>query len=129
MDYRVVPDAIYTEPEIASVGITEAEAAAEGIKVRVSRLSFTGFARAQTLEETEGFVQVVADRASERLIGVQMIGARATDLIGEAALSIKQGLTLANLVDTIHGHPTMSESLWEASAIALGQSIYYAGNE
>ncbi|MBI3614915.1 MAG: dihydrolipoyl dehydrogenase [Candidatus Omnitrophica bacterium] len=129
VDYSVVPDAIYTEPEIASVGLTEAEATAKGIEVQISRLSFAGFARAQTLEETEGFVQLVADRANGRLLGVQMIGARATDLIGEAALSIKQGLTLTNLVDTIHGHPTMSESLWEASAMALGQSIYYASRD
>ena len=125
-DYSVVPDAIYTEPEIASVGLTESEAAESGLEVKVSRLSFTGFARAQTLEETEGFVQVVADRSSGRLLGVQIIGARATDLIGEAALSIKQKLTLRNLVDTLHGHPTMSESLWETAAMALGQSIYYA---
>jgi len=125
-DYRVVPDAIYTEPEIASVGLTESEATALGLQVRLSRLSFTGFARAQTLEETEGFVQVVADRTTRRLLGVQIIGARATDLIGEAAVSLKAGLTLQDLVETLHGHPTMSESLWEASAMALGQSIYYA---
>lgn len=129
VDYSVVPDAIYTEPEIASVGLTEAEATVKGAMVRVSRLSFAGFARAQTLEETEGFVQVVADRSDGRLLGVQMFGARATDLIGEAALALKQGLTLRHLVDTIHGHPTMSESLWEASAMALGQSIYYATND
>ncbi len=126
VDYRVVPDAIYTEPEIASVGLTEQEALAQGKRVKMSRLSFAGFARAQTLEETEGFVQVVADSANGQLLGVQILGARATDLIGEAALAIQHGLTLENLVETIHGHPTMSESLWEAAAMALGQSIYYA---
>ncbi len=129
VDYSVVPDAIYTEPEIATVGLTEQEAAAQGITVQVSRLNLSGFARAQTLEETEGFVQVVADRAAGRLLGVQIFGARATDLIGEAALALKSGLTLRNLVDTIHGHPTMSEALWEASAMVLGQSIYYATND
>ena len=129
VDYSVVPDAIYTEPEIATVGLTEREAAAQGIKVRISRLSFSGFARAQTLEETEGFVQVVADHSAGRLLGVQIFGPRATDLIGEAALALKAGLTLRNLVDTIHGHPTMSESLWEASAMALRQSIYYATSD
>lgn len=125
-DYSVVPDAIYTEPEIASVGLTEQEARVQGKRVTVSRLSFTGFARAQTLEETEGFVQVVAEQSTGRLVGVQILGARATDLIGEAALAIKQELTLESLVETLHGHPTMSESLWEAAAMALGQSIYYA---
>ncbi len=124
--YEAVPDVIYTEPEIASVGWTEAEAREQGRSVKVSTLSLTGFARAQTLEETEGFVQVVAEEKGGTLLGVQIIGARATDLIGEAALAIKQGLTLRSLVETLHGHPTMSESLWEASAMALGQSIYYA---
>jgi len=126
VDYAVVPDAIYTEPEIASVGLTEAEAKAEGKAVRVSRLNLIGLARAHTLEEPEGFVQVVADSSDGRILGVQIIGARATDLIGEAAVAIKHGLTLKDLAETIHGHPTMSESLWEAASMALGQSIYYA---
>lgn len=126
VEYRAVPDTIYTEPEIASVGLTEKEAVEEGKKVTVSRLPFAGFARAQTLEETEGFVQMVAERTSGRILGVQILGARATDLIGEVALSIQHGLTLEQLVATLHGHPTMSESVWEAAAMALGQSIYYA---
>ncbi|MBI3333166.1 MAG: dihydrolipoyl dehydrogenase [Candidatus Omnitrophica bacterium] len=126
VNYEAVPDAIYTEPEIASVGLTEAEAVSKGREVTVSALSLSGFARAQTFEETEGFVQVVADRSTGRLIGVQMLGARATDLIGEATLAVKQRLTLKDLTETLHGHPTMSESLWEAAAMALGQSIYYA---
>lgn len=125
-DYRVVPDAIYTEPEIASVGLTEQEALAEGRSATVTRLSFTGFARAQTFEEMDGFVQVVSDRKDQVLLGIQMIGPRATDLIGEAALGVKHRLTLRDLVETLHGHPTMSESLWEVAAMALGQSIYYA---
>ena len=122
----MVPDAIYTEPEIASVGLTEAEAKAEGRTVKVSRLNLVGLGRAQTLEEPEGFVQVVAAAADGKILGAQIIGARATDLIGEAALAIKNGLTLTDLAETIHAHPTMSESLWEAASMALGQSIYYA---
>lgn len=127
-NYDAVPDAIYTEPEIASVGLTQAEALFKGQRVTVSRLSLSGFARAQTFEETEGFVQVVADQTTGRLVGVQMIGARATDLIGEATLAVKQKLTLKDLTETLHGHPTMSESLWETAAMALGQSIYYASS-
>ncbi len=126
VDYSVVPDAIYTEPEIASVGLTEAEAKAEGKTVKVSRLNLIGLGRAQSLEEPEGFVQVVAGAADGKILGAQIIGARATDLIGEAALAIKNGLTLTDLAETIHAHPTMSESLWEAASMALGQSIYYA---
>jgi dihydrolipoamide dehydrogenase len=129
VDYAVVPEVIYTDPEIASVGLNPDEARTRGREIRVSTLSLTGFARAQTLEESEGFVQVVADRKEGTLLGAQMIGARATDLIGEAALAVKRGLTLRDLAETIHGHPTMSESLWEASAMALGQSIYYAAND
>ncbi len=128
VEYAVVPEAIYTEPEIASVGLTPLEAKAQGSQVKVSTLSFTGFARAQTLEETQGFVQMVAESKSGRVLGVQMLGARATDLIGEAALCIRHGLTLQQLVQTLHGHPTMSESLWEVAAQALGQSIYYANH-
>ena len=125
-DYRAVPEVIYTEPEIASVGLSEREALAQGSPVRVSRVPLAGFPRALTLEETEGFIQIVSDRTTGRLLGVQILGARATDLIAEAALAIRRGIRLEDLVETIHGHPTMSESLWEAAAAALGRSIYYA---
>ncbi len=128
-DYDAVPDTIYTEPEIASVGLTETEALERGKQVKVSRVPFAGFARALTLEETEGFAQLVSERSSGQLLGAQMIGARATDLIGEAALAVRHRLTVKHLVDTIHAHPTMSESLWEVAAIALERSIYYAVGE
>lgn len=126
VDYTAVPETIYTEPEIASVGLTEEEAAKSGREVQVSRVNFLGLARAQTLEETEGFVQIVSDRAEGWILGVQMIGPRATDLIAEATLAIQKELSLKDLVETLHAHPTLYESLWEAAAIPLGESIYYA---
>lgn len=122
--YAAVPDCVFTLPEIASVGLTEAQAAAAGFPAAVSRLPWGGSARAMTLEETEGFIKVVYQTTTHRLLGVQMLGPRATDLIAEAALAVHQGLTLEGLVEIVHGHPTLSEALWEASAQPLARALY-----
>ena len=125
VDYTVVPDVIFTIPEIATVGLTEAQARGTGHpSVAVSRIPWSVSGRAQTLDETEGFIKVVYETMGHRLLGVQMIGPRATDLIAEATLALKQQMTLADLVNVLHAHPTLSELLWEAAAQPLGRALY-----
>ncbi len=125
VDYAVVPDCVFTIPEIATVGLTEVQAREAGhASVAVSRIPWSVSGRAQTLDETEGFVKVVYDSSDQRLLGVQMIGPRATDLIAEAALALKQQMTLTDLVNVLHAHPTLSELLWEAAAQPLGRALY-----
>lgn len=124
VDYATVPECIFTMPEIASVGLTEQQAQQAGYPTAISRIPWSASARAQTLDETDGFIKVVFDAQTQRLLGVQMVGPRATDLIAEAALALKQGLTLSAVVEVLHGHPTLAETLWEASAQPLAQGIY-----
>ncbi|MBI4226809.1 MAG: dihydrolipoyl dehydrogenase [Candidatus Omnitrophica bacterium] len=124
VDDAVIPDCIFTLPEMATVGLTEAQARAGARSVAVSRVPWGVSGRAHTLDETDGFVKVVYDASDQRLLGVQMIGPRATDLIAEAALALKRQMTLTDLVQVLHAHPTLSETLWEAAAQPLGRALY-----
>src|SRR2546423_620112 len=123
-DYHAVPNCVYTEPEIAHVGLGDKEARAKGIDVRVGRFPFAASGRALTLGQTEGFAKVIADAHSGKLLGAHIIGPRATDLIAEATLAIQNGLTLEQLDLTIHAHPTLPESLMEAALAAQGRAIH-----
>jgi dihydrolipoamide dehydrogenase len=113
-DYTSIPACVYTDPEIAYVGISEAKARAEGVEVRVGQFPFSALGRAQVLGETQGLVKVVAD-AEGYLLGVTIMGPRATDLIAEAALALNQGLSAAELAHAVHAHPTLPEALAEAA--------------
>lgn len=124
VDYAAVPECIFTMPEIAAVGLTERQAQSQGFPTAVSRIPWSASGRAMTLDETEGLIKVVFDAQTQRLLGVQMMGPRATDLIAEASLALRQGLTLSAVVEVLHGHPTLAETLWEASAQPLMQSLY-----
>src|SRR2546421_4020507 len=125
-DYRAAPNCIYTEPEIAHVGLGENEAKEKGIAVKIGRFPFAAAGRALTLGQTEGFVKVVADAESGKLLGAHMIGPRATDLIAEATLAIQNGLTLEQVDLTIHAHPTLPESFMEAALAAQGRAVHIA---
>ena len=123
-DYHAAPNCIYTDPEIAHVGLGEKEAKEKGLDVKVGRFPFTASARALTLGQTEGFVKVVAEASTGRLLGAHIIGPRATDLIAEATLAVQNGLTLEQIDLTIHAHPTLPESLMEAALAAQGRAIH-----
>ncbi len=123
-DYHAAPNCIYTDPEIAHVGLGEKEAAEKGIEVKIGRFPFAASGRALTLGQTEGFVKVLADASSGRLLGAHIIGPRATDLIAEATLAVQNGLTLEQIDLTIHAHPTLPESLMEAALAAQGRAIH-----
>ena len=121
MDPMVIPLAFFTEPEVLAVGLSERAARALGQDVVSARFPLAASGRALTLDETDGFVRVVAERGSGRLLGIQAAGPGATELAGEAALAIEMTATLDDLALTLHPHPTVAESLVEAAELALGR--------
>ncbi len=114
-DYRAVPTCVYTLPEIASVGLREEEARARRISHKVSRFPFSALARAQLLGQPRGLVKLICDEPSGRLLGVHILGPRATDIIGEGVLAVQTGATAQDLAHTMHGHPSLSEAIYEAA--------------
>lgn len=114
-DYRAVPNCLYTVPEIASVGLREEEARAQGVSYKVSRFPFSALARAQILGQPLGLVKLICEEPSGRLLGVHILGPRAADIIGEGVLALRMGATAQDLAHTIHGHPNLSEAIYEAA--------------
>ena len=127
-DYHAAPNCVYTDPEIAHVGLGEKEARERG-EVKVGRFPFAASGRALTLGQPEGFVKVVADARSGRLLGVHMVGPRVTDLIAEATLAVQNNLTMEQLDLTMHAHPTLAESFFEAALAAQGKAIHIANRK
>jgi len=125
-DYHAAPNCVYTDPEIAHVGLGEKEAKEKGLDVKIGKFPFAASGRALTLGQSEGFVKVISDAGSGKLLGAHIIGPRATDLIAEATLAIQNGLTLEQIDLTIHAHPTLPESLMEAALAAQGRAIHIA---
>ncbi len=115
IDLRHVPSCYYTHPEIATVGKTRAQAEKEGLKVRIGKFPFRKNGRAASAGEHDGFVKIVVDDASEKIVGCQIIGPHATDLISEAVMALKNEQTIDEMVSAIHAHPTFSEALPEAA--------------
>ena len=128
-DYHAAPNCVYTDPEIAHVGLGEKEAKEKGIAIKVGRFPFAASGRALTLGQSEGFAKVLSDPESGRLLGAHIIGPRATDLIAEAALAVQNGLTVEQIDLTIHAHPTLPESLMEAALAAQGRAIHIANRK
>lgn len=124
IDYRCIPAVVFSDPEIASVGLSEAEAKAQGYEVTVGKFGFAANGRALSLAAGEGFVQLVADKASGVLLGGQVVGPEASDMIAEIALAIEMGATLEDVALTIHAHPTLAEVVMEAAETALGRPIH-----
>jgi dihydrolipoamide dehydrogenase len=123
-DPACIPAVIFTDPEIASVGLTADEAKAKGLDPVEGRFPFGASGRALSLNEAEGWVKVVADRQSDKVLGVHMIGPEVTELIAEAALAIELGATAGDLAQTIHAHPTLPETLMEACEAVHGMAVH-----
>ncbi|MDI7267686.1 MAG: dihydrolipoyl dehydrogenase [Myxococcota bacterium] len=125
-EYRpaAVPAAVCCEPEVAAVGITEAEAARMGRPVRVGRFPFAASGRAAAGGDTDGFVKVVACADDGRVLGVQIVGPEASELIGEATLAVECGLTARRIGEAIHAHPTLAEALMEAARAVAGEATH-----
>jgi dihydrolipoyl dehydrogenase len=124
MDVRTIPAVVFTDPEIATTGLTEEQARASGRKVLVGKYPFAALGRALSVNEPEGFVKVVADAETEEVLGVHAVGGSVADLISEAALAIEMGALLHDISLTVHPHPTLPEALMEAAAHALGEAIH-----
>ncbi len=123
-DVRAMPSAIFTDPEIATVGQSEAEAIAAGHEVSVGRFPFSASGRAMSTGETAGFVKIIGDKATGQLLGCGIVGADASNLIGEAALALELGASVEDIALTVHAHPTLTESLMEACEDSLGHAIH-----
>jgi len=119
-----MPSAIFTDPEIAFAGLTASEAEEQNIKPKVGKFSFSALGRAVLEDEADGFVKIVADSSTGRVIGCQMVGAHVSELIAEATLAIRNKLTLEQFAKSIRPHPTFSESLAEAAEAALWKPIH-----
>jgi dihydrolipoamide dehydrogenase len=128
-NWRAVPAATFTSPEIASVGLTEAEAKAEGRKVKIGRFPFRAHGRNIADGETAGFVKLVGDAATDQVLGAHIIGAKASELIHECSLAIGADLNIADLAQAIHAHPTMMEVIGEAAEDADGLAIHLMRTE
>jgi dihydrolipoamide dehydrogenase len=124
IDYDHVPRCTYSDPEIGSVGLTEAEAKAAGHDVRTGAFPFKALGRARMAGETDGFVKIVAEKKYDEVLGVHIIGPRATEIVAEAVLALRLECTVEELVRTIHAHPTMSEAMGEAAHAAHGAAIH-----
>jgi dihydrolipoamide dehydrogenase len=123
INYDHVPSCTYCDPEIGSVGFTEAEAKAKGYDVRTGAFPFGVLGRAKMAGESEGFVKIVADKKYDEVLGVHMIGPRSTELVAEAVLALRLECTVEELIRTIHAHPTFSEAVGEAAHATHGAAI------
>jgi dihydrolipoamide dehydrogenase len=124
MDYSVVPSAIFTSPEIASVGLREHQAVEKGIAFKTGHFQFRALGKAHAIGEIAGFLKVIAEEGTDKVLGVHIIGPHASIIIHEAALAMKTGRTAGDIAETIHAHPTLSEGLMEAAEDVHGTAIH-----
>ena len=124
VDYRVLPACNFTSPEVASVGLTEAQAVEKGYQVRCGRFQFAANGRAHALSETEGMVKIVADTRTDEILGMHIMGPEAGELIAVGALAMSMEATVEDITRTIHTHPTLSEAILEAAEDYYGHGIH-----
>jgi len=124
LDHTAMPAAVFTDPEVATVGMTSEEADDAGYTPAVGQMPLSGNGRALTVEAPEGFVRIVADEPTGTVLGAQIVAPEASELVGEVALAVERGLTLEELAGTVHTHPTLSEAVMEAAADAAGEAVH-----
>jgi dihydrolipoamide dehydrogenase len=124
IDYTQVPGCTYSHPEIGSLGLTEAQAKAKGYDVIVGKFPFSAIGKAKVINQTAGFVKIVSESRYHQILGVHIIGPRATDLIAQAGPLLKLECTVEELINTIHAHPTLAEAMHEAAHATLGHAIH-----
>jgi dihydrolipoamide dehydrogenase len=123
-DFRAMPSAIFTDPEIATVGLSEREAKEKGIAVKIGKMPFSALGRAMAMNETAGFVKTIIDAEQHHVLGVAVVGPDASDLISEAALAVEMGAYAEDVALTIHPHPTLSEAMNESFKHALKEAVH-----
>ncbi|MBM4035211.1 MAG: dihydrolipoyl dehydrogenase, partial [Planctomycetes bacterium] len=124
MDYRCIPAAVFTNPEVGTVGLTEAEAAAAGYKAKAAKFPLQALGRAVAMGETAGFAKLVADEATGQVLGLHLVGPHASDVVAEGAMAIGLEATVAELAGTVHAHPTLPEAVMEAARAWLGHGVH-----
>ncbi|MGC3969203.1 MAG: hypothetical protein QM775_18115 [Pirellulales bacterium] len=124
INYDAIPSVVYTEPEVASVGKTEDELKAAGVEYRKGAFQFAFHGRAKALGQTDGYVKVLADKKTDRVLGVHILGPRAGDLIAECAAAIEFGASSEDIARTCHAHPSLAEVVKEAALGVDGRSIH-----
>ncbi len=124
INYDVVPSCVYTLPEVAGVGITTQAAKEQGLEIASAKFPLLANGKALAMGEAEGFVKLIADPKTGKILGVHIVGPHATDLIAEAALAMENGITVEQLAKTIHAHPTLAEALMEAAEAIHGKAIH-----
>lgn len=126
VDYGSVPYCIFTEPEIASCGMNESSAKTNGMDVKVSRFFFRSLGKAHAIGKTDGYVKIVTDNATGKIIGADIMGEGASDMISEITLAVRKGMQAKDITSVIHAHPTMAEGVLEAAHIAEGKPLHSA---
>lgn len=124
-DERVCPSCVYMVPEFAYVGLNEEEAKAKGLDYKVGKFPLAANGKSLIMEETRGWIKILADAKTEKILGVHILGARATDIIAEAAIAMKMNATVKDVIDTIHAHPTVAEAMKEAALAVEGRAIHF----
>lgn len=124
VDVRTIPAVVFTDPEVASAGLTEDEAKAKGLTVKVGKFPFAALGRAVSVHDTDGFAKVILDAKTQEILGVHIVGNGASDLIAEGTLAIEMGAVAQDVNLTVHAHPTLAEAMREATAAALGEAVH-----
>ena len=119
-----IPAVIFTDPEVATAGMSEPEAKAAGFELLIAKFPFGASGRAVAINEPEGFVRIIADKKTQRVLGVQIIGPEASDLISEAVLAIEMNAYLDDIALSVHPHPTLGEAVMEAAKLAIGAPVH-----
>lgn len=125
VNYGAIPGVIYTHPEVATVGQTEEELKAAGVKYTVGKFPFMANSRARTNDDAEGLVKVLSDKATDRLLGMHIVGPNAGELIAEAVVALEYGASSEDIARTCHAHPTLSEAVKEACMGAYDKPIHF----
>ncbi len=124
INYNVIPAAIFTSPEIGSVGLREKQAVEKGLKIKIGRFQVRSLGKAHAIGEISGLFKIIADEETDMILGAHIIGPHASDLIHEVALAMEKGLTAKDIANTIHAHPTLSEGIMEAAEDVHGSAIH-----
>jgi dihydrolipoamide dehydrogenase len=123
-DARCIPAIVFTDPEVSTVGLSEKEAIEAGYEVSVGKYPFAALGRSMTTNQTDGFARVIVDKSTNLVLGAQIVGASASDLIAEVGLAIEMGAFADDISLTVHAHPTLPEALMEAAAATIGESVH-----
>jgi dihydrolipoamide dehydrogenase len=123
-DPVAVPNCVYTDPEVATVGLSEEEAKAAGYEVRVGKFPLAASGRARTMNDTEGLIKLVADAKTDLLLGMHIVAPQAESLIGEGVIALEMGATLEDVGLSVHPHPTLTEGIMDAAEAAHGKAIH-----